>query len=164
MCWSPHDEEITVIVHLSRASEVLCAQSVMSTTGTSAIASKVMGPGAIEVPKLIGQENVFLWRRRAKAALKAREIWAAVTAPSIGADNGKAVGLIIASPSDQVLCMLSEEDSAHAMWNELDGLYATRDAGRVILVEEQIFGAKMAASDSAESRIATMKQAVFETR
>lgn len=82
----------------------------MSSIGTSTAFAKVMGPGAQEVPKLVGKENVFLWRQRAKDALKARKVWAAVSAPVTGADNDKAVGLIIASLSDKVLCMLNEEE------------------------------------------------------
>jgi len=130
----------------------------MALSGTSTTATKVMSQQAHEVPKLVGQENVFLWRRRVKAALKAREVWSAVDVASTGADNDKAVGVLVASLSDQVLCMLSEENSAHEMWKELNALYQKKDVGRIILVEEQIFAAKMSPAESAESHIARMNQ------
>lgn len=41
------------------------------------------------------------------------------------------------------------------MWKKLDALYVNRDPDRIILIEEQIFGAKMVASSSAESHIDT---------
>jgi len=146
-------------VNQAHPRSTLCVlTTTMDPSGTSTTATMVMSQRALEVPKLVGQENVFLWRRRVKAALKAREVWAAVAAASTGADNDKAVGLIVASLSDQVLCMLSEEDSAHAMWNELSALYEKRDVGRIILVEEQIFGTKMSQAETAESHIARMNQ------
>lgn len=123
----------------------------ISTKGRIALRSQ-------EVPKLIGQENVFLWRRRVKTAMKSREIWKAVEQECSGTIHDKVVGIITASISDHVLCMLKEEDSALVMWLELENLYATRDAGRATLGEDRIYHEKMASATTGEGHVANMNK------
>ena len=74
-----------------------------------------MCPLTLEDPKLVGQDNLFLWLCRLKAALKARGVCCAVETSMVGPEKDKAVGLLTSSLSDQVLCMLEEENSAFGM-------------------------------------------------
>lgn len=110
------------------------------------------------LPVLTGANNFLMWQRRLKASLRSRQCWEVVTTKSEGPENDAAAGTLISTLDSHVLHLVSNDESAYDIWEELRTLYSKHSVQRQITTFHRLAGLKMKASDNATKFISKFRE------
>ena len=140
-------------------------QGVSSSTHPSSTATKVMGPvgeRAPSLPRLEGPTNFVIWERRVKLCLRANGLWDACMAQTVGSNNDLACGLIVSTLSDNVLSLVTIEDTdyAYLLWNSISKLYGQVNPTRQVTTLRALTNLRMVENANVTDFISSFRNLV----
>ena len=134
-------------------------------TARSSAASKVMslsGSREPTLPTLNGAGDLQLWRRKVKAALRARQLWTVVLEKTDGPENDAAAGVLISTLSPSVLHLVTSDDYASEIWNEVLELFAKDSAPRMVATYCRLANLRITSSEDLPKALSRFREMVAQ--
>ena len=150
------------VLGISKSRRDIASFQTFSDSSVSKVISLSSSAREPTLPVLTGSNNLQVWQRRVKATLRARQLWGAVSTKSEGPENDAAAGTIISTVDTCVLHLISSDDYAYDIWNELETLFARNSVTRQVTSFCQLASLKMRSSEDAAKFVSKFRELVSQ--